>query len=300
MQAPRRDVDVAVIGAGQAGLSAAFHLRRKGFVEPDGLVVLDRNPRPGGAWQHRWPTLRMADVHGIHRLPGRPAPDLDHAAPARDAVPAYFAAYERQTGIHVHRPVTVRAVRESGDGRLDVDTTAGGWRTRALVNATGTWDLPFVPHYPGIERFGGQSVHTADYRGPAAFTGKRVLVVGGGASAVQLLAELSTVADTTWVTRRPPRWRTGEPFTSELGRAAVARVDERVRAGLPPGSVVSVIGCGCASKNWPRPPGACIAGGRCSSASNRPACAGRTAPSPRWTRSCGAPVSARPIGIWPR
>jgi cation diffusion facilitator CzcD-associated flavoprotein CzcO len=110
------------------------------------------------------------------------------------------------------------------------------------VNATGTWNRPFIPWYPGIETFRGRQLHTGDYRGAAEFAGQHVLVVGGGASAVQLLAEISEVATTTWVTRRPPEWRTGEDFNPEYGRQVVAKVEERVRAGLPPRSVVSVTG----------------------------------------------------------
>ncbi|MGI5213739.1 FAD-dependent oxidoreductase [Plantactinospora sp. CA-290183] len=120
---------------------------------------------------------------------------------------------------------------------------AGGWTTRALVNATGTWRRPFWPHYPGQASFRGRQVHTADYRGPAEFAGRRVVVVGGGTSAVQLLAEISEVAAATrWVTRRPPVFH--QDFSREEGRAAVARVDARVRAGQPPGSVVGATGLG--------------------------------------------------------
>jgi hypothetical protein len=68
-----------------------------------------------------------------------------------------------------------------------------------------------------------------------------VIVVGGGISAIQLLDEISRVTTTTWVTRRPPQFRAG-PFTEEQGRAAVAQVEDRVRRGLPPQSVVSVTG----------------------------------------------------------
>lgn len=68
-----------------------------------------------------------------------------------------------------------------------------------------------------------------------------VVIVGGGTSAVQLLLEISAVATTTWVTRRPPVFRAG-PFTAEHGRAVVAMVDARVRAGLPPRSVVHATG----------------------------------------------------------
>jgi cation diffusion facilitator CzcD-associated flavoprotein CzcO len=225
-----------VIGAGQAGLSSAYFLRR---AELD-FVVLDDNPRPGGAWQHRWPTLRMATVHGIFDLPGMhfdPPPD---EAPAAEAVPAYFAAYEREFDLPIRRPTKVDAVRR-GDNELLVHTTDGEWAARAVINATGTWRTPFWPHYPGQETFTGRQLHTADYRGPAEFAGRRVVVVGGGSSAVQLRAEIAEVATTTWVTRRPPVFRDG-PFDADYGRAVVAMVDERVRAGLPPDSVVSVTG----------------------------------------------------------
>lgn len=230
-----RETEVVVIGAGQAGLSSAYFLRRSGF----DFAVLDANPAPGGAWQHRWPTLRMATVHGIFDLPGRHFEPPDPAERASDAVPAYFAAYERENELTVHRPVAVRAVRYGPDSRLLVDTDGDTWSARAVINATGTWTRPFWPVYPGQAEFRGTQLHTVDYRGPAAFAGKRVVVVGGGTSAVQLLTEIAEVADTTWVTRRPPVFREG-PFTEDHGREIVARVDERVRAGLPPQSVVHV------------------------------------------------------------
>ena len=226
-----------MIGAGQAGLSSAYFLRRADL----DFVVLDDNARPGGAWQYRWPTLRMATVHGIFDLPGMhfdPPPD---EAPAAEAVPAYFAAYEREFDLPIERPVHVRAVRHGQEDRLLVHTDDGEWAARAVINATGTWRTPFWPHYPGQETFLGRQLHTADYRGPAEFAGRQVVVVGGGSSAVQLLAEIDEVATTTWVTRRPPVFRDG-PFDADHGRAIVAMVDERVRAGLPPDSVVSATG----------------------------------------------------------
>nr|WP_242613471.1 NAD(P)-binding domain-containing protein [Herbihabitans rhizosphaerae] len=232
-------MDVVVIGAGQAGLSAAFHLRRLGFRPFDDFVVLDSNASPGGAWQHRWNSLTMADVHGIANLPELPVPEAAAAERANDFVPHYFADYEQRFELPVIRPVTVDAVHD-GD-RLDVVTSDGTWNARAIINATGTWTRPFVPRYPGADTFRGRQLHTADYRGAHEFAGQHVVVVGGGASAVQLLAEISEVATTTWVTRRPPIWR-DDDFTPEVGRAIVAMVDERVRAGLPPRSVVSVTG----------------------------------------------------------
>lgn len=236
-----RATDVVVIGAGQAGLSAGYQLRRLGSPPHTGFVILDADRAPGGAWQHRWPTLTMRDVHGVAALPGTDPPAAPDAAAANVAVPAYFADYERRFELPVVRPALVSGVQDGEDGGLLVRTDAGDWLARAVINATGTWRRPFRPHYPGVEVFAGRQLHTADYDGPTEFAGQRVLVVGGGASAVQILAELAPYAETTWVTRRPPVWREG-PFGPDEGRAAVALVEERVRAGLPPQSVVSVTG----------------------------------------------------------
>ncbi len=227
-----------MIGAGQAGLSAAHHLARLGV---DRFVVLDANPQPGGAWQHRWPTLTMGDVHGVAALPGMALPPHDAETPARDVVPAYFRRYEEEGDLPVERPVRVDRVEEGPEGTLLVHTDRGSWQTRALVNATGTWDRPFLPTYPGRETFVGRQLHTVEYDGPDEFRSQHVVVVGGGASAIQILGELAPVASTTWVTRRPPVWRHAG-FDQEAGRAAVALVEDRVRRGLPPQSVVSVTG----------------------------------------------------------
>ena len=228
--------DVVVIGAGQAGLAAAYALQRAGA----DFVVLDGDAGPGGAWQHRWPSLRLDRAHRIHPLPGMPLPAADPAAPASGVVAGYFADYERRFDLPVRRPVAVRAVRATGDG-FAVDTSEGEWTARGIVNATGTWTRPFWPAYPGRELFAGRQLHAADDRGAAEFRGQHVVVVGGGTSAVQQLIEISEVTTTTWVTRREPVWRT-DGFGPDAGRAAVALVDRRVRAGLPPGSVVSVTG----------------------------------------------------------
>ncbi|MDI3387941.1 NAD(P)-binding domain-containing protein [Streptomyces sp. B-S-A8] len=237
-----RNVQVVVVGAGQAGLSAAHHLRRTGF-EPDrDFVVLDHAPRPGGAWQFRWPSLTYGRVHGMHALPGMELSGADPRRPSSEVIGEYFAAYEETFGLRVHRPVDVRAVREGEGGRLLVESSEGTYATRALINATGTWDRPFWPRYPGQELFRGRQLHTAQYPGPQEFAGQRVIVVGGGSSGVQHLLEIAPLAaETTWVTRREPVFRDGD-FGREQGRAAVALVEERVRQGLPPRSVVSVTG----------------------------------------------------------
>ncbi|MGW8483530.1 NAD(P)-binding domain-containing protein [Microbacterium sp. NPDC055903] len=224
-----------VIGAGQAGLSSSYHLTRLGIRH----LVLDGDDRPGGAWQHRWDALTMTDVHGVAELPGSVPPPRDEAQ-ANVAVPASFARYESEHDLPILRPVHVDRVTDE-DGILVVHAGDRRWRARTLINATGTWTHPFLPHYPGMETFLGEQLHTVAYPGPEHFRGKRVLVVGGGASAVQFLGALAPITDTLWATRREPVWRTDD-FTPEAGAAAVALVEKRVAQGLPPESVVSVTG----------------------------------------------------------
>lgn len=239
-----REVDVVVIGAGQAGLSTAFHLRRIGFEPERDFVIVDSGSRPGGAWAERPRTLTMEKVHGVFDLPGadRPSLDAEETLPAADVVGSYYADYERRFDLRVQRPVQVRAVRPGPGDRLMVVASSGRWAARTVVSATGTWTRPYWPSYPGAADFAGRHLHSVDYRSPAEFDGARMIVVGGGNSAAHILSEVADVAaSTTWVTRRSPEFRDDE-FTEDAGRAAVAEVDRRVRAGLPPRSVVSVTG----------------------------------------------------------
>ena len=232
--------DVVVIGAGQAGLSAAYHLQRRGL----DYAVLDAEEGPGGAWRHRWKSLRMATVNGISDLPGIPKPEVDPAEPSSEFLTRYFGNYEAELGLSVRRPVKVRAVRREDDnpaGRLRIETSDGDWTAKAVINATGTWTRPFWPIYPGQNSFRGRQLHVADYVSAEEFRGQHVIVVGGGISAVGLLEEISRVTTTSWFTRREPVWRDG-PFDAKAGHDAVALVEERVRRGLPPQSVVSVTG----------------------------------------------------------
>ena len=220
-----------VIGAGQGGLSASYHLRRLGVEH----IVLDANDHAGGAWQHRWDSLSMDDVHGVADLPDAPAPDRSDTR-ANEVIAEWFDEYEQTHELPVLRPVHVDTVTDEG-GLLRVRAGEQTWTARTIINATGTWTHPFVPTYPGQRNFAGEQWHTVAYPGREHFRGKRVVVVGGGASAVQFIGEIAPIAEVTWVTRREPAWR--EDFS---GREVIEMVERRVREGRPPASIASVTG----------------------------------------------------------
>lgn len=227
-------VKVAVIGAGQAGLSVAYYLRRFELVADEDFVMLDRAPGPGGAWQHRWSSLRLGTAHKVNDLPGMGELGLsfetaDRSLPAREVVADYYGRFESHFDLRVHRPIDVRRVSNDGaDLRIsyqdldapDESPAAEEQRVRGffgrrrktfevaaapeppqhslstqiLVNATGTWGSPFVPYYPGMSDFRGRHLHTSDFTEAESLRGQHVVVVGGGTSAIGFMLELEDVA----------------------------------------------------------------------------------------------------------
>ena len=200
MEQRQRQRDVAVIGGGQAGLAVGYYLRRTGL----SFAILDDQATPGGAWPRTWGTLRLFSPARSSSLPGWPLPRATDAEfPHRDDVIDYLRRYEERYGLPVERPVHVEAVRREGDGFL-LETSGGTWRTRAVVSATGTHANPHVPRLSGQEAFRGRQLHSSAYRSPLWLAGERVVVVGGGNSGAQIMAEVSQVAEATWATRAAP------------------------------------------------------------------------------------------------
>lgn len=257
-------LQVVVIGAGQAGLTAAYWLRRRGLAPWRDFVVLDANDGPGGAWRHRWPALTLGRAHGIHDLPGLPLGEVAPTEPSSSVVSRYYAEYERRFELPVIRPVAVDRVESLG-GAGDPDGPNGSgdphdpaaplrvhagerhWDARLVISATGTWTHPFVPYVPGIATFAGRQLRTVDFHDAEEFHGQHVVVVGGGLSAVQFILLLEQAgAGTTWSTRRDPDW-VERPFDAAWGIDVERRVDERARAGLAPHSVVRSTGI----PQWP-------------------------------------------------
>lgn len=231
--------DVVIIGGGQAGLATGYFLRRSGL----SFAILDSEPAPGGAWRHAWPSLRLFSPAQWSSLPGWPMPSTAAAYPSREDVIAYLTAYEKRYGLPVERSSRVTAVTATADALL-VQTEDAVWRARALISATGTWSAPFIPNYPDQELYGGTQLHSAHYTGPHSFAGQRVLIIGGGNSGAQILAEVSEVADATWVTPREPIFLPDDVDGRVLFERATARWQARTGVGPdgpPPGGLGDIV-----------------------------------------------------------
>jgi putative flavoprotein involved in K+ transport len=181
-------------------LAVGYYLSRRTDLS---FVILDSEDGPGGAWRHGWDSLRAFSPARYSSLPGWLMPGGVEKYPTRDEVVGYLADYEKRFKLPIRRPVRVEGVYRE-EGRLAVKMGRVRLPVRTVVSATGTWQCPYIPDYPGQGAFLGEQTHSAYYDRPEPYAGKRVLIIGGGNSGAQVLAEVSRVADTSWVTLKEP------------------------------------------------------------------------------------------------
>ena len=189
--------DVVVIGAGQAGLAAGYHLRQAGLR----FTILEANAGAGGSWPHYYDSLVLFSPARYSSLPGLPFPgDPDHY-PTRAEVVDYLREYAAKYELPIVPNAPVTTVQR--DGNLFRVSTASGrtYPARAVIAATGSFGKPYMPDLPGRAEFRGRVLHAFDYRNPEPFAGQRVVVVGSANSAVQIAVELVEVARVTLATR---------------------------------------------------------------------------------------------------
>lgn len=228
--------DVIIIGGGQMGLSLGYYLRRAGA----DFVILDKEEGPGGAWRHGWDSLRLFSPAGYSSLPGWLMPPPAHDGyPTKDDVLDYLAQYELRYDLPIQRPVRVRNVERAGV-TLELVTDQGRVAGRDVVSATGTWTKPYIPEFPGQQSFSGNQVHSGHYAGPDDFTGQNVLVVGGGNSGAQIMAEIAPIARALWVTIQDPVFLPDDVD----GRVLFERAVARMKAGpseIPIGGIGDIV-----------------------------------------------------------
>lgn len=212
--------DILIIGGGQMGLSLGYYLRRANA----DFIILDAEDGPGGAWRHGWDSLRLFSPAGYSSLPGWLMPPPNHEGyPTREDVVNYLTRYEERYQLPIRRPVKVTSV-EREDSHLHVKTDHNAFAAKAVVSATGTWSHPYIPDVPGRELFKGQQIHSAQYVQPDAYAGQTVIIVGGGNSGAQILAEVAQVSHALWVTTQDPLFLPDDVDGRVLFERAVARM----------------------------------------------------------------------------
>ena len=187
---PSPVLDVAVVGAGQAGLATAYHLSRQGAQ----FLVLDAGDEIGQAWRNRWDSLRLFTPAEYDSLPGMqfPAPSGDY--PTKDMVADYLCEYAAHFALPVRLGCAVSRVEQVADGFV-VHATHGAFAARQVVIATGPFQVPVVPGLAANLSEEVLQVHSADYRRPDDVRAGTVVVVGAGNSGRQIAEELAATHD---------------------------------------------------------------------------------------------------------
>jgi 4-hydroxyacetophenone monooxygenase len=214
-EGPRRgsvaDFNVIVIGAGLAGVNAAIELKASGI----DFTLLEKNAGVGGTWYNNrypgarvdWPSRLYSHSFGVDFPFQHPfAPRAENEAYIRWCVDRY----EIEPNIEYETEVTELRWDDSG-GKWIVDYRGADGRTgrrtaRAIISAIGLLERPFVPDIPGIEAFQGQLFHSSRFDPEVVLAGKRVAVVGTGASGLQMVPDLAPLVGQVTVFQRSPAW----------------------------------------------------------------------------------------------
>jgi cation diffusion facilitator CzcD-associated flavoprotein CzcO len=184
------DPDVVVIGSGPAGLSCAAELAARGVA----ATVLERGDGIGAAWAGRYDALRFNTGRLNSALPGSPFPRRFGQFPTRDQYVAYLRAYADRSALRVERGVEWTGLDRDDEGGWRLGTSRGDRHAEHVVVATGMFNRPRPPTWPGSDEFRGTLLHAADYRSPAPFRDRDVLVVGAGSTGLEVAHDLARAA----------------------------------------------------------------------------------------------------------
>src|SRR4051794_19445685 len=206
--------DAIIVGAGPAGLACAVTMRAAGL----DVTVFEKAGDVGAAWRRLYDRLHLHTDRNHSGLPGM-AMSRDYPAyPSREQMIAYLESYAARFEIKpVFDTAVTRLCRDGAQWRAD--TAQGSIAAPIVVVATGIADAPYRPSWPGSESFAGPVIHSSEYRNPAPYEGKRVLVIGFGNSGGEIALDLGNAGvDVALAVRGPvqilPRDLLGFPILS--------------------------------------------------------------------------------------
>jgi cation diffusion facilitator CzcD-associated flavoprotein CzcO len=190
-----REVDHLIIGAGFAGLCAAIKLQEAGETD---FVVIERGSDVGGTWRDNTYPGAACDVPSqLYSFSFAPNPDWSMSFSPQPEIQAYIKRVADESGTldrFVFATSALDATWDEDRQRWVVDTTGGTYLARTLISGAGGLSEPKLPEIAGIETFQGELFHSARWNHDVDLTGKRVAVIGTGASAIQIVPEVQKVA----------------------------------------------------------------------------------------------------------
>src|SRR4051794_29726829 len=196
-------VDIAIVGAGFGGIGLGVKLRQSGF---DSFAMFDRDEGPGGTWRaNTYPGLSCDIPSHLYSFSFAPNREWTHRYAPRDEILAYLERLVDEHGLRerLHSGTEVKEARFDPDTRRwRVETSNGGVDARMLVTASGQLSTPSVPQFAGLDDFEGRHWHSARWDHDFDVRGKRVAVIGTGATSIQIVPALAGVAGRVDVLQR--------------------------------------------------------------------------------------------------
>ncbi|MES1158678.1 MAG: NAD(P)/FAD-dependent oxidoreductase [Terricaulis silvestris] len=202
------DFDVAIAGAGFSGLGMAIALKREG---KRGFVVLEKADAVGGTWrENRYPGCACDIPSNLYSFSFAPNPNWSRLFPTQKEIWDYLETCTDRFGVRPHIKFNAGLKRAAWDDAAQlwrIETSDKQTLTaRALVSGMGGLHVPNMPDMPGMEVFKGQSWHTARWRDDVPLTGKRIAIIGTGASAIQIVPEIAPIVAKLDLYQRTPPW----------------------------------------------------------------------------------------------
>jgi cation diffusion facilitator CzcD-associated flavoprotein CzcO len=220
--------DVAIIGAGFGGLAMAKRLLDEGTTD---FLVLEKGDDVGGTWRDNTYPGAACDVPShVYSLSFAPNPDWSAVFSTQSEIFAYLQRVASDHGIapHIRFGTEVKdAAWDAGEQRWRIETVKGTVSARVLVAAAGPFSTPSIPELPGLESFEGTSFHSANWDHDFELEGKRVAVVGTGASAIQFVPEIQPKVGKLHLFQRTPPWIT------RRNDRKLTRIEKRLFRRLP-------------------------------------------------------------------